>query len=124
MGIVLSGGSRAEHVSRGQTSAAPDQGERVSMARVLAALGFAPTDCAGTRESPLAQQRDASCASDLDAIVYKVRRPNGFVEDAIRTCDGVLVDVSGPPIEALLTRPPEYSARSCPPPPIGAVPTP
>jgi uncharacterized protein len=87
----------------------PGSGERVSMERVLAALGFAPTDFAATRELPLAQQHDALCANALDAIVYTVHHPNGFVEDAIRTCGGVLVDVSGPPIEALLSRHPEYS---------------
>jgi uncharacterized protein len=87
----------------------PGSGERVSMERVLAALGFAPTDFAATRELPLGEQHDAFCANALDAIVYTVRHPNGFVEDAIRTCGGVLVDVSGPPIEALLARRGEYS---------------
>src|SRR5688572_30264260 len=44
----------------------PGSGERVSMERVMAALGFAPTDFAATRELPLAQQHDAFCASALD----------------------------------------------------------
>jgi TRAP transporter TAXI family solute receptor len=92
----------------------PGSGERVSMERVLAALGFAPADFAATRELPLAQQHDAFCANDLDAIVYTVGHPNGFVEDAIRTCGGVLVDVSGPQIERLLTRHPEYSRSLIP----------
>jgi TRAP transporter TAXI family solute receptor len=92
----------------------PGSGERVSMERVLAALGFAPADFAATRELPLAQQHDAFCANDLDAIVYTVGHPNGFVEDAIRTCGGVLVDVSGPQIEHLLTRHPEYSRALIP----------
>jgi uncharacterized protein len=87
----------------------PGSGERVSMERVLAALGLALTDFAATRELPLAQQHDALCANALDAIVYIVRHPNGFVEDAVRTCSGVLVDLSGRPIEALLSRYPEYS---------------
>jgi TRAP transporter TAXI family solute receptor len=87
----------------------PGSGERVSMERVLAALGFAATDFAETRELPLAEQHDAFCASALDAVLYTVRHPSGFVEDAIRTCGGVLVDVSGPAIDALLTRHAEYS---------------
>ena len=45
----------------------PGSGERVSMERVMAALGFAPTDFAETREFPLAQQHDAFCANALDA---------------------------------------------------------
>jgi TRAP transporter TAXI family solute receptor len=87
----------------------PGSGERVSMERVLAALGFEPTDFAATRELPLAQQHDAFCANDLDAIVHTVSHPNGFIEDAVRTCRGVLVDVSAAQIEGLLTRHPEYS---------------
>ena len=87
----------------------PGSGERVSMERVMAALGFAPTDFAETRELPLAQQHDAFCADALDAIVYTVRHPNGLVDDVVRSCGGVLVDVSGAPIERLLNTNPEYS---------------
>lgn len=92
----------------------PGSGERVSMNRVMAALGFAPNDFAAARELPLAQQHDAFCAHELDAIVYTVRHPNGLVDDVVRTCEGVLVDVSGPPIESLLAAHPEYSRFSIP----------
>lgn len=87
----------------------PGSGERVSMERVMAALGFAPADFAAALELPLAQQHEAFCANALDAIVYMVRHPNGRIDDAIRTCRGVLVDVKGPRIDALLSRHPEYS---------------
>ena len=92
----------------------PGSGERVSMERVMAALGFAPADFAATRELPLAQQHDAFCANALDAIVYTVRHPNGLVDDVIRTCQGILVDVSGPRIDRLLSRHPEYSRSVIP----------
>lgn len=87
----------------------PGSGERVSMERIMAALGFAPADFAAALELPLAQQHEAFCANALDAIVYMVRHPNGRIDDAIRTCRGVLVDVKGPQIDALLSRHPEYS---------------
>jgi TRAP transporter TAXI family solute receptor len=87
----------------------PGSGERVSMERVMAALGFAPADFAEARELPLAAQYDAFCTNALDAIVYTVRHPNGLVDDVMRTCRGVLVDVSGPQIEGLLSTHPEYS---------------
>ena len=92
----------------------PGSGERVSMERVMAALGFAPTDFAETRELPLARQHDAFCASALDAIVYTVRHPNGLIEDVVRSCGGALVDVSGPRIEGLLSTHPEYSRSVIP----------
>jgi TRAP transporter TAXI family solute receptor len=87
----------------------PGSGERVSMERVMAALGFAPADFAETRELPLARQHDAFCANALDAIVYTVPHPSGLVDDAVSTCGGILVDVSGPPIDRLLSAHPEYS---------------
>lgn len=92
----------------------PGSGERVSMERVMAALAFAPSDFGVARELPLAQQHDAFCTDALDASVYLVRHPNGLVDDAIRTCGGVLVDVSGPQIDGLLLRHPEYSASVIP----------
>lgn len=92
----------------------PGSGERVSMERVMAALGFAPRDFGAVRELPLAQQQDAFCTDALDASVYLVRHPNGRVDDAIRTCGGVLVDVSGPQIDRLLARHPEYSLSVIP----------
>jgi TRAP transporter TAXI family solute receptor len=92
----------------------PGSGERVSMERVMAALGFAPVDFAETRELPLAQQHDAFCAKALDAIVYTVRHPNGLVDDVVRSCDGIVVDVSGPPIERLLSTRLEYSRAVIP----------
>ena len=87
----------------------PGSAERISMQRVMAALGFTPADFAAALELPLARQHDAFCANALDAIVYMVRHPNGRIDDAVRTCRGVLVDVKGPRIDALLSRHPEYS---------------
>jgi len=87
----------------------PESGERVSMERVMAALGFAPTDFAAAHELPLAQQHDAFCANALDAIVYTVRHPNGLVDEVVRLCGGVLVDIDGPQMDALLSTYPEYS---------------
>ncbi|MGZ5094269.1 MAG: TAXI family TRAP transporter solute-binding subunit [Burkholderiales bacterium] len=92
----------------------PGSGERVSMERVMAALGFTPRDFAAARELPLAEQHDALCANELDAIVYTVRHPNGLVDDVVRTCRGVLVDVSGPPIDRLLSGHPEYGRSIIP----------
>jgi TRAP transporter TAXI family solute receptor len=92
----------------------PGSGERVSMERVMAALGFASADFGAARELPLAQQHDAFCTNALDASVYLVRHPNGLVADAIRTCGGVLVDVSGPQIDRLLLRHSEYSLSVIP----------
>jgi TRAP transporter TAXI family solute receptor len=110
LGIRAATDLRGKRINLGS----PGSGERVSMERVMAALGFAPTDFAETRELPLAQQHDAFCANALDAIVYTVRHPNGLVDDVVRSCGGILVNVSGPPIERLLSTQPEYSRSVIP----------
>jgi uncharacterized protein len=86
----------------------PGSGERVSMARIMAALGVTQKDFAEVHELSLAEQHRALCANELDAIVYSVGHPNGLIQDVVRMCRGVLVDVSGPPIDDMLSRHPEY----------------
>jgi uncharacterized protein len=86
----------------------PGSGERVSMERIMAALGVTRQDFAQVRELTLAEQHRALCAKELDAIVYSVGHPNGLIQDVVRMCRGVLVDVSGTPIDDMLRHHPEY----------------
>jgi uncharacterized protein len=86
----------------------PGSGERVAMARVMAALGVTQQDFAAVHELSRAEQHRALCDNELDAMVYSVGHPDGLIRDALRMCRGVLVDVSGPPIDAMLARHPEY----------------
>ena len=65
----------------------------------MAALGLTRNDFAEMRELPPAEQNRAFCANELDAIVYSVSHPNGLIRDAILTCHGMLVAVSGPAID-------------------------
>jgi TRAP transporter TAXI family solute receptor len=104
LGILRATELRGKRINLGS----PESGERVSMERVMAALGFKPADFAAVRQLPLAQQHDALCSNELDAIVYTVRHPNGLVDDVVRTCRGVLVDLSGAPLDRLLSGHPEY----------------
>lgn len=86
----------------------PGSGERVSMERIMAAVGLTRTDFSEVRELSLVEQHRALCADKLDAIVYEVPHPSGLIEDIIRMCQGVLVDVSGPAIDDMLHQHPEY----------------
>lgn len=86
----------------------PGSGERLGMARIMAALGVSQKEFASVRELSLAEQPRALCADELDAIVYSVGHPHGLIQDVVGMCRGVLVNVSGPPIDAMLVRHPEY----------------
>lgn len=104
LGIHSAGELRSMRINMGS----PGSGERVSMERVMAALGVTRKDFAEVRELSIAEQHRALCADELDAIVYSVAHPNGLIQDVVLTCRGVLVDVSGPPIDAMLSRHQEY----------------
>lgn len=86
----------------------PGSRPRAKMDRVLAALGLTRDDFADVRELPPAEQNRAFCARELDAIVYSVGHPNGLIRDATLACHGVLVAVSGPAIDRMLSEYKEY----------------
>jgi uncharacterized protein len=100
--------SAAELRGRRINMGSPGSGERVGMERIMAALGVTRKDFAEVHELSLAEQHRALCANELDAIVYSVGHPNGLIQDVIRMCRGVLVDVSGQSIDAMLSRHREY----------------
>lgn len=104
LGIRTATELRGKRISIGS----PASGERVSMKRVLAALGFTRADFAEVRELTLAEQHRALCANELDAIVFFVAHPSGLIEDLVRMCGGVLVDMSDLPVDALLSAHAEY----------------
>lgn len=92
----------------------PGSRQRAQMDRVMSALGLARRDFADVRDySPAAQNR-AFCAGDLDAIVYSVAHPNGLVRDAALTCRGVMVSVTGPAIDRMLSDYREYERATVP----------
>ena len=88
--------------------------QRAGMERVLEALGLARRDFAEVRELSLAEQNRAFCAGELDVIVYSDAHPNGFIRDVIRTCRGMLVDVSGPNIDRMLAEYPGFERAMIP----------
>lgn len=86
----------------------PGSWQRASMERVMAALGLTRSDFGDVRELSPAEQNRAFCADELDGIVYSVGHPNGLIQDVTRTCGGILVDVSGPGIDRMLSEYREY----------------
>ena len=92
----------------------PGSRQRASMERVMAALGLTRNDFAEVRELTPAEQNRAFCAHELDAIVYSVSHPNGLIRDATLTCHGMLVAVSGPEIDRMLSEYQIYERATIP----------
>ena len=80
----------------------------------MAALGLTLNNFAEVSELSPAEQNRAFCANELDAIVYSVGHPNGLVRDATLTCDGMLVAVSGPALDRMLSEYQEYERATIP----------
>ncbi|MCE3248343.1 MAG: hypothetical protein K0R41_2168 [Geminicoccaceae bacterium] len=92
----------------------PGSRPRADMEGVMAALGLTRNDFAEVRELSPAEQNRAFCANELDAIVYSVSHPNGLIRDATLTCHGMLVAVSGPAIDRMLSEYQEYERATIP----------
>jgi uncharacterized protein len=92
----------------------PGSRQRATIDRVMAVLGLRRSDFAEVRELSAAEQNRAFCLKELDVIVYSVGHPNGLIQDVTRTCGGVLVDVSGPAIDRMLSEYREYEPAVIP----------
>jgi uncharacterized protein len=92
----------------------PGSRQRANIDRVMAVLGLGRSDFAAVRELSAAEQNRAFCVKELDVIVYSVGHPNGLIQDVTRTCGGILVDVSGPAIDRMLSEYREYERAVIP----------
>lgn len=110
LGIRNAAALRGRRVNMGS----PGSGERIAMERIMAALGVAESDFAEVRQLTHAEQYRALCANELDAIIYEVAHPNGLIQAVVSMCHGVLVDIRGPTIDAMLRKHPEYERNVIP----------
>jgi uncharacterized protein len=92
----------------------PGSRQGTQMARVMAALGLTPNDFSEARASSPAEQHQAFCAHELDAIVYSVGHPNGLIRHTTLACQGVLIPVIGPGIDRMLSEYSEYERAAIP----------
>ncbi|MEZ5581537.1 MAG: TAXI family TRAP transporter solute-binding subunit [Candidatus Competibacteraceae bacterium] len=80
----------------------PGSGQRATLEVVLAAKGWTLNDFAEISELPAAEQAQALCDNNVDAIVFTVGHPNRSILEATTVCDSVLVPVTGPAIDELV----------------------
>ncbi len=86
----------------------PGSGQRSTMDVVLDAKGWTTDDFALASELQAAEQSQALCDNNLDAMIYTVGHPSGSIQEATTACDSVLVDVDGPEIDKLIEENPYY----------------
>ncbi len=92
----------------------PGSGQRGTMEVVMDALGWKKSDFALASELKAAEQSKALCDNKIDAMVYTVGHPSGSIKEATTSCDAVLVPVTGPAIDKLVSEYPYYSKATIP----------
>jgi TRAP transporter TAXI family solute receptor len=81
----------------------PGSGQRGTMEVVMAKMGWTKDDFKLASELKPAEQSQALCDNKVDAIIYTVGHPNGSIKEATTSCDAIVVNVTGPEIDALVS---------------------
>ena len=80
----------------------PGSGSRGTMEVVMKALGWSRSTFKLAMELKSADQPRVLCRGQLDAIAFIVGHPSGMIKEATRTCNTVIVPVTGPAIDKLV----------------------
>lgn len=92
----------------------PGSGQRGTMEVVMEAMGWTMDDFALASELQAAEQSQALCDNNIDAMIYTVGHPSGSIQEATTACDSVLVDVSNDAVNGLVEERPYYRTATIP----------
>lgn len=92
----------------------PGSGQRGTMEVVMKKMGWTMEDFKLASELKSAEQSKALCDNKIDAIVFTVGHPSGSIKEATTACDSVLVNVTGPEIDALIAENDYYRKATIP----------
>jgi len=80
----------------------PGSGQRGTMEVLMEAMGWTMDDFAVASELQAAEQSQALCDNNIDAMIYTVGHPSGSIQEATTACDSVLVTVSNDAVDQLV----------------------
>ncbi len=92
----------------------PGSGQRGTMEVLMGALGWTNDDFALASELKSAEQSKALCDNKIDAMVFTVGHPSGSIKEATTSCDSIMVDVSGPVVDKLVSENDYYRHATIP----------
>lgn len=92
----------------------PGSGQRNTMEVLMDKMGWAMSDFALASELQPAEQAQALCDNNVDAIVYTVGHPNGSIQEATTGCSAVLVTVDNDAVKGLVADNPFYRMATIP----------
>ena len=80
----------------------PGSGQRGTMEVLMGKMGWNKGTFKLASELKSAEQSQALCDNKIDAMVFTVGHPSGSIKEATTSCSSVLVNVTGPAVEALV----------------------
>ncbi len=92
----------------------PGSGQRSTLDVLLTEMGWTTGDFSLASELQAAEQSQALCDNNIDAMVYTVGHPSGSIQEATTACDSVLVEVSNEAVDALVEANPYYRKATIP----------
>ena len=92
----------------------PGSGQRGTMEVVMEAYGWEMSDFALASELKAAEQSQALCDNNIDAMIYTVGHPSGSIQEATTACESVLVEVAGPTVDGLVDQHSYYRTATIP----------
>jgi TRAP transporter TAXI family solute receptor len=92
----------------------PGSGQRDTMEVLMNAMGWSMDDFSLASELQAAEQSQALCDNNIDAMIYTVGHPSGSIQEATTACDAVLVNVTGDAVSKLVEDNPYYRTATIP----------
>ena len=92
----------------------PGSGQRATMEVLMDRMGWTMEDFSLASELQAAEQSQALCDNNIDAMIYTVGHPSGSIQEATTACDSVLVNVANDSVDALVAEYPYYRTATIP----------
>lgn len=92
----------------------PGSGQRALMDRLMEEMGWSTSDFQLASELQAAEQSQALCDNNIDAMVYSVGHPSGSIQEATTACDSVLADVDNEAVQKLVEENDYYRMATIP----------
>lgn len=92
----------------------PGSGSRGTIEVVMAEKGWNDDVFKLKSELKSAEQAQALCDNKIDAMVFVVGHPSGSIKEATTSCESILIPVTGPEIDNLVSKNPYYAKAVIP----------
>ncbi|MFQ6550140.1 TAXI family TRAP transporter solute-binding subunit [Aestuariibius sp. 2305UL40-4] len=92
----------------------PGSGQRGTMEVLMEAMGWTMDDFTVASELQAAEQSQALCDNNIDAMIYTVGHPSGSIQEATTACDSVLVTVDNDAVAQLVEENSFYRTATIP----------